>query len=344
MRIEAFSALLRRCSVVIAIVSCGCDHSAPYVVPDYGGGPRFEPGASLDGATGSVSWTGDGAGLLYVGACLVPETVLGRHPAPALIVLPTNGGRPWERCGRQLSLVFPNDSSQRYSAASLAAGGHLIYEESVSPPDGSGFTVFPAFTNTVLWLTDSAYPSPRRKLLALTRRLRRCRAGSRQCGKLVAGHPLGERYDLRRVGRESPGSAGRVLPGSDRPGSRLDRQILSIIGYHRRHCRCARVLARRRRPSGRVCARCADRRTGPGRRRHSHCCCDTTRSDRPASGGYFLQRPDLSVADFGNAGFGYRAIHVLDVIAIDGNGHTIAIRAGNGQRGENLSTIERRAG
>jgi hypothetical protein len=153
--------------MMIAILSSGCDHSAPYDVPDYGGGPRFGPGGSLDGVTGAASWTGDGAGVLYVGKCFLPETVLGTHPAPALIVLPTNGDRAWEMCERDLSLVFANDSSETYWAASLAADGRLLYEESVSPPGGPGFTIFPAFTHAAVWLTDSAYPATHRKVLEL---------------------------------------------------------------------------------------------------------------------------------------------------------------------------------
>ncbi|HEY8061805.1 MAG TPA: hypothetical protein VID74_03355 [Gemmatimonadales bacterium] len=168
MRSEPLAALLVRWTMLVAVLSSGCDHSAPYDVPDYGGGPRFGPGGSLDGVTGPASWTGDGAGILYVGKCLLPETVLGTHPAPALIVLPTNGGQAWETCERDLSLVFSRDSSEMYTAASLAADGRLLYEESVSPAGGAGFTVFPAFTHTAIWLTDSGYPSTDRKVLELS--------------------------------------------------------------------------------------------------------------------------------------------------------------------------------
>jgi hypothetical protein len=169
---HAPSRRVRLCRAVggVALVAtaalAACEHTTPFTPLTLGDFVLRLPRAGGRVGGQDASWTTNGRGIVYLGACLTPETVRGTHGAPSLMALSTDSTKPWwEMCEGDVTLHVPPDSGVRFDAIAMDGNGRILYEESATVRDS---IAFPAFTETDLWLTDSSYPFTRRqKLLQL---------------------------------------------------------------------------------------------------------------------------------------------------------------------------------
>ncbi len=150
-------------ALAAATVLAACDHAAPFAPVTLGNFVLRIPRAGGRIAGQHARWIANGGGIVYFGACLTPETVVGTFSAPSIMVLSTDSTRPWwEMCERDVTLHAPADSAVRFSDLAMDGRGRILYVESVTARSA---IPFPAFTETDLWLTDSSYPFTRRRTL-----------------------------------------------------------------------------------------------------------------------------------------------------------------------------------
>lgn len=167
---------VERCVQVLLVASLmsGCDHTAPFTTTldrpadGYEAGP---PTRLTHSPIEIAGWTSDDRAFIVLGprepAVRLPdgsfrpdgsEWCVGLIPA-------TGGSRFWEYCDDRLS---QRDSLNHIVSASMATDGALLLVEVTGPLATSGYK-FPVGRNAELWLSDTATPSQRRRLLQLYR-------------------------------------------------------------------------------------------------------------------------------------------------------------------------------
>ena len=145
-----------------SLLVIGCTHSDAFVVPPvatlgpFGAGPDLQLTFNVD-QNYWPAWTQDGRGILYAfvdAESATPPThrCLGLLPA-------AGGSRLWQLCDNR---AVRDDSLSSYSAYALDSAGRLLLAEATAP--ANSFADLPRIT---LWLTDTATPYVRTRLLAL---------------------------------------------------------------------------------------------------------------------------------------------------------------------------------